>query len=123
MLQIYDNRLFFRNISRRFVSLLTKKTRMASKRYLKKSIQFIFSNLLTECYTASVLFPKISEEKLAETIAKIINKNDELTKRAGRPDGKENSRRVQLYYNKLQADLSKSVTEIADDIDKLYQSK
>ena len=50
---------------------------MASRRNLKKDIQYIYSELLSECFTLSMLFPDIKKEENEAIFNKIlVNNND-----------------------------------------------
>ena len=52
-------------------------------------------------------------------MARILDMQDEFVRRANRPDGKENKKRVKEYYCKLRADLQTEINAIATEIGEL----
>lgn len=52
-------------------------------------------------------------------MARILDMQDEFIRRANRPDGKDNPKRVKEYYRKLRADLQTEVNAIATEIGEL----
>ncbi|MBP6230851.1 MAG: hypothetical protein KA397_04250 [Paludibacteraceae bacterium] len=96
---------------------------MANKRDLKKDIQLIFSELLTECYTLTYLFPQIDAKKADALAVSIIEKSNDFAKRAGNADGKENPQIVKAYYKKLYNDIENAVATIVEEISTLKTSK
>lgn len=52
-------------------------------------------------------------------MARVLDMQDEFIRRANRPDGKENKKRVKEYYCKLRADLQTEINAIATEIGEL----
>lgn len=92
---------------------------MASRRNLKKDIVYLYSELLTECFTISYLVPQCNQEKADALVAKIITNSYEFVKRAGRYDAKNNPKLVKAYYKKLGEDLLQDVLSIGKEIEGL----
>ncbi len=92
---------------------------MASRRDLKKDIVYLYSELLTECFTISCLVPKCDQEKADALVSKIVINSYEFVKRAGRYDAKNNPKLVKAYYKKLGEDLLQDVLSIGKEIEGL----
>ncbi len=84
---------------------------MANKRNLKKSIQYVCTDLLSECVAATLYDGK--EEKAKEIINSIILINNDYTRRISHP---EPGIKVKEYFKILKSDFGKDVTEIIDNI-------
>jgi hypothetical protein len=78
---------------------------MASVRELKKDINFLASELVTEAYVKQLLKEDADNEKIAQVMVDAIEFRNELVKRANHPDGKDNPKLVKAYYQKLRKDM------------------
>lgn len=92
---------------------------MASRRALKKDINYLYSELLTECFKFSVICPKDNHEKLELLFNKIFSNCNEFINRAGKADGKDNPKLVKAYYKKLGQDLFNDVMAISKELEEL----
>ena len=92
---------------------------MASRRNLKKDIQYLYSELLTECFTISCLCPNCDAAKTEELAAKIMTNSYEFIQRAGHYDGKNNPQIIKAYYKKLGEDLLQDVLAIGQEMETL----
>ena len=77
---------------------------MASRKKLKKTIQFVTSELITDIYFRLLMSKDIENEKIDALVVDIMSLNKEFILRANRPDGKNNPRLVKAYFSKLFAD-------------------
>lgn len=85
---------------------------MASRRKLKKTIQFVSSELITDVYFRFLL-NKNTDEKAAETLViKIVDTAREFTLRSNRPGGKQNPASVKSYYRSLYKAWDEKLVEI-----------
>jgi len=92
---------------------------MASRRKLKKTIQFIASELITELYFRCLMSDKIDEEKADGIVIEISEISREFTLRSNRPTGKDNPALVKNYYRKLYSDWQQAIEKIVGAIEKL----
>mgnify|MGYP001810301344 CR=1 FL=1 len=92
---------------------------MASRKQLKKTIQFVSSELITDVYFRCLMSPEIKEDQVDKIVLEIVNISKEFTLRANRPTGKENPPLVKAYFRKLYADWQKTMSTILSDIEKL----
>lgn len=90
---------------------------MASRKKLKKTIQFVCSELITDVYFHCLLNRNI-DEKVADTLViKIVDLSKEFTLRANRPTGKENPTLVKSYYRSLFTSWNEKIAEIVKEIE------
>ncbi|MBN2765701.1 MAG: hypothetical protein JXR27_04950 [Paludibacteraceae bacterium] len=92
---------------------------MASRRKLKKTINYVSSELMTELYFRALISEKTDESKVEALSVEIADLNDNFILRAGRPDGKNNNKIVKAYYRKLFSDWQTSVDAIVKKMDTL----
>lgn len=92
---------------------------MASRRKLKKTIQFVTSELITDIYFRCLMSKDIENEKIEALVVDIMALNNEFIMRANRPDGKENPKLVKAYFLKLFSDWKLSMENIIKAIDSI----
>ncbi len=92
---------------------------MASRRKLKKTIQFVSSELINEIYFRCLLSEKADLNLVEKLSVDILKTSSEFTLRASHPDGKENPKLIKAYYKKLFADWQVEMDKIIAEIDKL----
>ena len=94
---------------------------MASRRAFKKDIQYLYAELLTECFTLPVLFPQVEEAKVDALMNKILQNCHGFVQKAGHPNGVDNPKLVKQYYKKIGEDLLKDVLDITKELEQLHQ--
>jgi methyltransferase-like protein len=94
---------------------------MASRKALKKDINYLYADLLTECFKLSAICSEDKQEKIEVLFSKIIYSCNDFIIRAGKPDGKNNRQLVKAYYRKLGQDLLNDVLEISKDLEDIAQ--
>lgn len=92
---------------------------MASIKELKKDINFLASELVTEAYVKQMLKEDIDNDKLSQVIVKAMTYRNELVKRANHPDGKDNPKLVKAYYKKLRLEMMEQFVAISEETGKL----
>ena len=92
---------------------------MAKRRILKKDISYVAGDLFSEALFCKLYLPGVNSEKADVVMARVLDMQDEFIRRANRPDGKENKKRVKEYYCKLRADLQTEINAIATEIGEL----
>ena len=86
---------------------------MATKRDLKRNINYICSDLFAESVAASLYGSLKNEENLNELLSTIIIVRNDFVKRVSHPEPGIKSK---LYYQKLIADFNQQVSDIIDQI-------
>ena len=92
---------------------------MPSRRKLKKTINYVSSELMTEVYFRVLLSGKSDDAKVEALSVEIADLNDRFILRAGHPDGKNNSAIVKAYFRKLFSDWQTAVDAIVKKMDGL----
>ena len=94
---------------------------MANKRNLKKEINFLAEELVTNCFLSSAFLNGSDDEKFDELIGRILDMQGEFLSRANHPNVTKNAKIVKEYYKTLLADFDKNVGEILIELDTLNQ--
>ena len=94
---------------------------MASRKALKKDINYLYSELLTECFKLSIVGSADKHEKIEVLFNKIFLSSNDFIIRAGKPDGKDNPKLVKAYYRKLGQDLLNDVMSISKELEELSE--
>ncbi|WP_026475424.1 hypothetical protein [Alkaliflexus imshenetskii] len=95
---------------------------MASVRSLKKDINFLASELVTQAYLGQILFKDTTEDELINTITEALEFRNSLIARANHPDGKDNPKLVKSYYQKVRKDMVERFSELFDKHGKQIES-
>ena len=90
---------------------------MASKRLLKKDINYLTFDLIAECFTYQFFHKDLNPEMVDEIAGGILDNRNDLVARINHVDGKENPKLVKAHFRKIREDFSKSV-EMLDKLDK-----
>ncbi len=82
---------------------------MASKRNLKKSINTLADQLLTECFAFNYFHPDSDPKKIRETMWAVVHTRNEMISRINRQDSpiEEEKSKNRLFYKTLNKDLCK----------------
>lgn len=78
---------------------------MASVRELKKDIDFLIYEVISDCFVFSGLHPDIKADELSAIISDAIDFRNDLIARVNNPDGKDNPKIIKAYYKLLEKDL------------------
>ena len=88
---------------------------MASRRGLKKSVNYISGELFAECLVNSMFVPGTDKEKAEGVMAEILKMQDEFDSRIRHTEPGN----VKGFYKKFRSDFNAKVNEIIDAISKL----
>lgn len=88
---------------------------MASRRILKKNINYIAGELFTECLVNSLYVPGTDKQKADGLMTKILGMQDEFISRISHTEPGN----VKGFYKKLRSDFNAQVDEIIDEMGKL----
>ena len=92
---------------------------MASRKKLKKTIQFVSSELIADIYLRCLISKDIDFQNVEDLTVDIMKTSEEFILRVNRPDGKDNPKRVKVYFKKLFADWQADMEKILAKIEKL----
>ncbi|MGL5772112.1 MAG: hypothetical protein ACRCX1_04960 [Bacteroidales bacterium] len=88
---------------------------MASVRLLKKQIQGISDELLSEALFCMYFLPNVDNQKGEELVEKVVEMQREYLQRVGKCGGKE-PKLIKSYYRQLGVDFNKAVLSILEEI-------
>lgn len=88
---------------------------MASRKVLKKNINYIASELFAECLVNSLYVPGTDKQKADNLMGEILKMQDEFISRISHTEPGN----VKMFYKKLHADFNAKVEEIIDAMGKL----
>ena len=88
---------------------------MASRRELKKTVNYISGELFSECLINSMFVPGTDKAKADQLMAEILKMQDEFISRISHTEPGT----VKGFYKKFRSDFNAKVNEIIDAIAKL----
>jgi hypothetical protein len=92
---------------------------MASRKNLKKDLNYLTNELLTECFTYQFFHVDMDPKKASEIAAFILNNRNDLANRIKNVENKDNPKLVKEHFKKIRSDFEKSV----EALDKLKDNK
>ena len=92
---------------------------MANLRELKKDINYLASEVVTQGLMKLTLMDNVKDEDVSPILGEAVEMRNEFIDRATHPDGKDNPKLVKKYYSKLREDLMKKTTELLDKVQAL----
>ena len=91
---------------------------MANRRTLKKGIQLVTSDLITESYINYLMLKKMDNAGFDAIVEKIADINNDFLARVNHPNGTKEPKLVKTYYKKLIVDFNKEVEQIIEKLNK-----
>ncbi len=82
---------------------------MASVRELKKDIDYLIYEVISDCFVFTNLHPDIKSDELSAIISDAVDLRNDLIARVNNPDGKDNPKIVKSYYKSVGKDLLSGV--------------
>jgi hypothetical protein len=87
---------------------------MASVRELKKDIDCLIFEVISDCFVFSNLHPENKTDELTELISDAVELRNDLIARVNNPDGKDNPKIIKAYYKSVEKDLITGVDKLFD---------
>lgn len=84
---------------------------MASKRELKKDIDYLVDEVISDCYTYMLINGEKKRDDAIAIIESILEKRNELIHRIEHPAKKDDSKAVKMHYREIQKDALKAIDE------------
>jgi hypothetical protein len=92
---------------------------MASIRDLKKDINILASEIITEAYVRKMIFDNINDDDFKIVISDSIDFRNELIEKINHPDGKDDSKKVKDFFNGVRSEMKKRFSELVDSVNNL----
>lgn len=96
---------------------------MASVRELKKDIDFLVFEVISDCFVYSNLHPDNKSEELTGLISEAVELRNDLIARVNNPDGKDNPKIVKAYYKTVSKDLMLGVDKLFERLSSISSKK
>ncbi len=96
---------------------------MASIRELKKDINFLTSEIITEVYVRKVLFSGVKESDVSKIIADALAFRNDLIARVNARDGRNNAKLVKASFQQLRKDMVDQFTALVAAVNELKADK
>ena len=96
---------------------------MASVRELKKDIDYLVFEVISDCFVFQGIHPDHKSDELTAIISDAVNLRNDLIARVNNPDGKDNPKIVRAYYKAVGKDLLAGVDSLFTRLSKLTKKK
>ena len=96
---------------------------MASVRELKKDIDYLIFEVISDCFVYSNVHPENKTDQLTALISDAVEFRNELIARVNNPDGKDNPKIVKAYYKSVAKDLLSGVDKLFERLSALSVKK
>lgn len=96
---------------------------MASIRQLKKDIDYLIFEVVSDCLVYSNLHPENKSDELSVLITDAVEFRNDLIARVNNPDGKDNPKIVKTYYKTVEKDLITGVDKLFERLSTLTAKK
>lgn len=85
---------------------------MASVRELKKDIDYLVFEVISDCFVYSSIHPEDKSDEVSTIISDAVEFRNDLIARVNNPDGKDNPKIIKTYYKTLEKDLMTGVDKL-----------
>ena len=96
---------------------------MASVRELKKDIDYLVFEVISDCFTYSNIHSDNKSDELSTLISDAVEFRNDLIARVNNPDGKDNPKIVKAYYKSVAKDLLSGVDKLFERLSALSVKK
>jgi predicted HAD superfamily phosphohydrolase len=96
---------------------------MASVKNLKKDIDFLFFEFISDCFLFTSLHTGARRDEVQDLIEEAVSMRNEFIDRVNHPDGKDNPALVKAYYRSLSKELLEKVDDYFEKLSEISKSK
>lgn len=96
---------------------------MASVRNLKKDIDYLVFEVISDCFAYSEIHPETNNDEVSSIINDAVNLRNDLIARVNNPDGKDNRKILKSYYKDVEKDLLTGVDSLFERLSSLSAKK
>lgn len=95
---------------------------MANRRDLKKEINFLHYELISDCITLLKNNKKQSEDEVVDIVNKVFNARNTIATEINKPTSKMSKKEVKERYDKISNFILKDLDEAYESLSKLVQN-
>lgn len=92
---------------------------MASIRDLKKDINYLASEIVTEAYVRKMLFDGVSEDDFKKVVTDAIEFRNDLIEKINHPNGKDNPKKVKSFFKDIKKEMDQKFSELVNAVNNL----
>ena len=96
---------------------------MASVKNLKKDIDNLIFEVISDCLIFTGLYPDNKAEDVSGIITDAVTLRNDLIARTNNPDGKDNPKIVRKHYQTIKADLLSGVDKLCGRLSSIPKKK
>lgn len=96
---------------------------MASIKNLKKDIDFLFFELISDCFLFTSLHDGSKKTEVQDLIEEAVAMRNEFIDRVNHPDGKDNPALVKAYYSSVRKELFEKVDHYFEKLSSLSKAE
>ena len=96
---------------------------MPSIRKLKKKIDFIVFEVISDCFTFGAMHPDEKEEEVTGIIADAVLLRNDLIKRVNNPERSDDSKLIRLHFRNIEKDLFKGADKLCGRLSVLVEKQ
>ena len=85
---------------------------MANVRGLKKDIDYLIYEVISDCFVFSDVHPDVKTEELSAIVSDAVDLRNDLIARVNNPGGKDNPKIVKAFYKGVKKDLMGGVDDL-----------
>ncbi len=92
-------------------------------RVLKKDIEFLTNDFISDCVLFSDLHPESNEEEVRKLIVEAVEMANDLFDRANHPENKKDAKAVKAHYKAICSDCQSSLDALYEKLSGLVKNK
>lgn len=96
---------------------------MASRRDLKKDIDYLLFEVIADCFLYADSHPDNKTEEITNLITEVVQFRNDLIARVNNPDGKDNPKIVKAFYQSISKDLLEGADKYFEKLSSISSKK
>jgi hypothetical protein len=96
---------------------------MPSIRKLKKNIDSIIFEVISDCFSFGTMHPEEKEEEVTDIIADAVKLRNDLIKRVNNPEKSDDPKQVKSHYQHIEKDLFIGTDKLCGRLSALHTKK
>lgn len=96
---------------------------MASIRELKKDIDYLIFEVVSDCFVFAGLHPDNKTDEVSDIVDSAVNLRNDLITRVNNPEGKGDPKVTKTHYQKIQNDLTEGVDKLFNQLSSVSKKK
>ena len=93
---------------------------MPSIRKLKKSIDYVIFEVISDCFTFGTLHPENKEEEVSGIIADAVSLRNNLIKRVNNPEKSDDPKSMRSHFQLVEKDLFTGTDKLCSRLSELH---